>query len=426
MRESRRIHGRYTLTLSDVLLERTFDDTAALGYTPYDTHGRGSSALVVMGLVHNGAQPLTARVPYRCFLPEGLEGVLVGGKSLSATRDASSLCRMNADVENAGYALGLAAAMAVKARCLPAQIDVKALRERLIQAGCLTEAEPARSITAAMAAREMEAGAEDALAHCIVQDASEMLPLLRALDTPAFAGDRDALDMALCRFGDERGVEGVLRLMRETGDLDDWNKLRSSTGYGLKYNSFTDETAPYHRLNRLITLLGMSGDRRALPALIELTQRAHSGGAPVEGERPYHKNRLDTRRVPGFERIAALSFALERLSDASAADALTSLLDKPYVGGYLLHAEHGTPDFPMSGWLEIAVARALARCGGRAGYERLAEYASDVRAVLSRHAQHELAELIGCDYGADTAAWKKWIAARETLPVKPYEKVQID
>ena len=426
MRESRRIHGRYTLTLSDVLLEKSFDDTAALGYTPYDTHGRGSSALVVMGLVHNGAQPLTARIPYRCFLPEGLEGVLVGGKSLSATRDASSLCRMNADVENAGYALGQAAAMAVKGRCLPAQIDVKALRERLIQAGCLTEAEPARSITAAMAAREMEAGDEDALAHCIVQDASEMLPLLRALDTPAFAGDRDALDMALCRFGDERGVEGVLRLMRETGDLDDWNKLRSSTGYGLKYNSFTDETAPYHRLNRLITLLGMSGDRRALPALIELTQRAHSGGAPVEGERPYHKNRLDTRRVPGFERIAALSFALEHLADASAADALTSLLEKPYVGGYLLHAEHGTPDFPMSGWLEIAVARALARCGGRAGYERLAEYASDVRAVLSRHAQHELAELTGCGYGADTAAWKKWIAAQETLPVKPYEKVQID
>ena len=154
----------------------------ALGYTPYDTHGRGSSALVVMGLVHNGAHPLTARIPYRCFLPEGLEGVLVGGKSLSATRDASSLCRMNADVENAGYALGLAAAMAVRERRLPSRIDVKALRGRLIQADCLTEAEPARSITAAMAAREMEAGSEGALAHCILQDASEMLPLLRQID----------------------------------------------------------------------------------------------------------------------------------------------------------------------------------------------------------------------------------------------------
>ena len=60
----------------------------------------------------------------------------------------------------------------------------------------------------------------------------------------------------------------------------------------------------------------------------------------------------------------------------------------------------------------------MRRCGGRAGYERLAEYASDVRAVLSRHARSELSELTGCDYGADTAAWKKWIAARETLPVK--------
>ncbi len=426
MRESRRIHGRYTLTLRDVLLEKSFDDTVALGYTPYDTHGRGASALVVMGLVHNGAHPLTARVPYRCFLPEGLEGALVGGKSLSATRDASSLCRMNADVENAGYALGLAAAMAVKGRCLPSQIDVKALRERLIQADCLTEAEPARNITAAMAAREMEAGSEGALAHCILQDASEMLPLLRAMDTPAFSGNRDALDMALCRFGDRRGVEGVLRLMRETADLDDWNKMRSSTGYGLKYTAFTGETAPHHWLNRYITLLGISGDRRALPALIALTEQAHSGGAPVEGERPYHKNRLDTRRIPGFNRIAALCFALEHMADPAAESALEKLLGRPYVSGYVLHDAHGTPDFPMSGWLEVAVSRTLARCGGRAGYERLADYASDVRAVLSRHARAELRELTGCDYGADTAAWKIWIAAQKTLPVRPYERIQID
>ena len=105
---------------------------------------------------------------------------------------------------------------------------------------------------------------------------------------------------------------------------------------------------------------------------------------------------------------------------------LEKLLEKPYVGGYVLHDAHGTPDFPMSGWLEVAVSRTLARCGGRAGYERLAEYASDVRAVLSRHARSELSELTGCDYGADTAAWKKWIAARETLPVKPYERIWID
>ena len=170
----------------------------------------------------------------------------------------------------------------------------------------------------------------------------------------------------------------------------------------------------------------MSGDRRALPVLIELTQRAHSGGAPVEGERPYHKNRLDTRRVPGFERIAALCFALEHMADPTAESALEKLLEKPYVDGYVLHDAHGTPDFPMSGWLEVAVSRTLARCGGRAGYERLAEYASDVRAVLSRHARSELSELTGCDYGADTAAWKKWIAAQKTLPVRPYERIWID
>ena len=426
MRESRRIHGRYTLTLRDVLLEKAFDDTVALGCTPYDTHGRGSSALVTMGLLHNGAHPLTARVPYRCFLPVGLEGVLVGGKSLSATRDASSLCRMNADVENAGYALGLAAAMAVQRRCPPSQIDRAALRGRLLQAGCLTETECARDITAAMAAREMEQGDARALLHCLLQEPDEMLPLLRAMDTPDFGGDRDALTIALCFFGDARGVDGVLCLLEETGDLDDWNKMRSDTGYGLKCTSFADETAPYHRLNRLITLLGISGDRRALPALIDLAARAHSGGEPAVGERPYHRNRLDTRRVPGFERIAALCFALEHLADASAADALEGLLNKPYVGGYILRDAHGTPDFPMSGWLEIAVARALARCGGRAGYERLAEYASDVRAVMSRHTRSELKALTDQDFGADTAAWQAWIAAQEALPVRPYEAIQID
>ena len=51
---------------------------------------------------------------YRLTDIVGLDGILVSGIGISAQRDAQPLVRMQPDVQNQGYAAGVAAAMAAK------------------------------------------------------------------------------------------------------------------------------------------------------------------------------------------------------------------------------------------------------------------------------------------------------------------------
>jgi hypothetical protein len=80
----------------------------------------------------------TCDMPYRSVIPQGLEGLLVIGLGASADRDAMTLTRMQPDLQNQGYAVGMAAAMAVmttggKVR----EIDIKSLQRELVNNTCL-------------------------------------------------------------------------------------------------------------------------------------------------------------------------------------------------------------------------------------------------------------------------------------------------
>ena len=71
-------------------------------------------------------------------------------------------------------------------------------------------------------------------------------------------------------------------------------------------------------------------------------------------------------------------------------------------------------------YLELTLARALARCGDPEGYRILARVTGDQRLFLARSARRELAELAGLDHGFDPGAWLPWIAAQgPALPPKP-------
>ena len=61
----------------------------------------------------------------RC-LPRGLDGILVTGLGVSAHRDAMPVIRMQADVQNQGYACGHAAAMVAKSTATIRNVDLKA------------------------------------------------------------------------------------------------------------------------------------------------------------------------------------------------------------------------------------------------------------------------------------------------------------
>ena len=135
-RDRRRIIGEYSLTTEDILTKRTFPDTISHHRSNFDA---GAHPDTEMFLIKDMKGPVfTCDMPYRCVIPQGLEGILVIGLGASADRDAMTLVRMQPDLQNQGYAVGAAAAMAVlRARGKVRDIDIKALQRELVRKNCL-------------------------------------------------------------------------------------------------------------------------------------------------------------------------------------------------------------------------------------------------------------------------------------------------
>ncbi len=72
VRETRHIHGEYTLTADDVLKGTSFEDTIAVDVSAFDVHAPKGEDVDFQGL-----QPY--EIPYRCMVPMGVEQVACGG-----------------------------------------------------------------------------------------------------------------------------------------------------------------------------------------------------------------------------------------------------------------------------------------------------------------------------------------------------------
>jgi hypothetical protein len=131
IRESRRIVGVYTLTRDDVLQARHFDDAVARSAYPIDIHNPSGSGTVT----HRLPPGASYEIPYRCLVPQSIEGLLVAGRCISTTHEALASTRLTPTVMTLGQAAGTAAALAVAGGVQPRAIDTRILRERLIDAG---------------------------------------------------------------------------------------------------------------------------------------------------------------------------------------------------------------------------------------------------------------------------------------------------
>jgi glycine/D-amino acid oxidase-like deaminating enzyme len=134
VRETRRIEGAYRLTREDVLGARRFDDEIALCGAPIEEHHAGADTrweYVAGGGVYG--------VPYRCLVPEELEGLLVAGRCLSATHDAHASVRSIGQCMATGQAAGTAAAMAAGSGDSVRAVDTARLREALHELGAVLD-----------------------------------------------------------------------------------------------------------------------------------------------------------------------------------------------------------------------------------------------------------------------------------------------
>lgn len=136
VRESRRITGEYTLTIDDVINARSFEDQVYRYACFVDIHPPKPGAQSEYA-DRNLAPGESYGVPYRCFLPKGVENLLVAGRSLSATHEALASVRMMPSCMAMGQAVGTAAALCVDQQLTPRTLSTEHLQDTLKAVGIM-------------------------------------------------------------------------------------------------------------------------------------------------------------------------------------------------------------------------------------------------------------------------------------------------
>ena len=132
VRESRRVMGDYVIDASELAAGCRFPDVVV------------HKALFIVD-IHNPAGPGQAEdhiqycqpydLPYRCFLPKGIEGLLVAGRCISGTHRAHASYRVMSICMAMGEAVGMAAALAASRGCTPRALPVSDLQAAMTARG---------------------------------------------------------------------------------------------------------------------------------------------------------------------------------------------------------------------------------------------------------------------------------------------------
>lgn len=131
IRESRRIVGEYVLTAEDLLSARKFEDCIARGSYSVDIHDPDGGGTVIKRLPPGESYD----IPYRSLVPKKIDNLLVAGRPISSTHEAHSAIRVMPIAAAIGEAAGAAAALAVRNKTTPRQLDVTELRSVLLAQG---------------------------------------------------------------------------------------------------------------------------------------------------------------------------------------------------------------------------------------------------------------------------------------------------
>lgn len=139
VRETRRIVGDYVLTLEDLESGRHFDDVIGTCGYPVDIH----SPVDEGGRLEDDETANIYEMPYRMLVPDRLDGVLVAGRSVSATHEALAAIRVMPPSFAMGQAAGTAAALAVATGVQPRAVDIETMQGMLREDGAYLGAVPA-------------------------------------------------------------------------------------------------------------------------------------------------------------------------------------------------------------------------------------------------------------------------------------------
>ncbi|KPJ76005.1 MAG: hypothetical protein AMS14_02685 [Planctomycetes bacterium DG_20] len=127
VRETRRIIGLYTITEDDCITGRAHEDAIAVSSNPVPGYYGKRFFFDHLGF----------EIPYRSLVPADLDNVLLAGRCISACQPAFQSARSMAPNMAISQAAGTAAALCAAAERRPADLDVKALQDRLVADGAV-------------------------------------------------------------------------------------------------------------------------------------------------------------------------------------------------------------------------------------------------------------------------------------------------
>lgn len=379
-RERRQIIGDYRIQPVDILYDRTFPDTVCRASSNFDSHGYTIHPLFMI-LPPNKAK-LWANVPFRCLLPQGLERVLATGLGLSCHRDALPVIRMQADVQNQGYAAGRAAALSARQNTDLRDLNLRELQEHLIEIGNLESSVLSDGDSFPVEESEIQrvAVAEEwsyqELA-LIFAESDRILPLLEKRYREGTISP-DLQGMMMRTFG----------LLGKTTSADDLNAYLQNNDWDEGWNfrgmhQFGFSLSP---VDTALIALARSGDDRAakriadkLETLSESPYLSHARSLCLAAEALPREEQRKTL-APLFHQVLA--------TEGFGGHALTSLED-----AWENTSEDPNDNEPRNlGLREIYLARALFHCGDEQalGEKTLQTYTRDLRGHFSRHARFVL------------------------------------
>lgn len=422
VRELRRIKGVYELDVLDAVEGTHFPDALALASSDFDPHYTGMTEFTRCGFILPHSNDVVLEIPYRCIVPEKVDGLLISGRGFSQTHNALQFTRMTADLIVLGYLTGQISADLAWKGGRARDYDVSGLQKEWVGLGYYPQGffdkktgnklndrdETTRRIA------EMSAGKREYLYEVIKLPKQIAVPLLKT----AFAdntGDGKLLAAkALAWFGESLGNDLV------AADLDKLFEEESAKGYPADFVDNYDLIrgreknqleGHFWRINQNIGLLAMSGNPEHNALIAKILGTTRSGGPMMKRESEYFDGRIDLKLVPFHNRILNLCFYAERLPDQQFIEPFVKLLKDEHVGGFVTNDPEKTRWSVYGGDLELFIASALARSGGKKGYELLTEFLGDIHYDFKSFASRELRELTGKDLGYDAAKWKKHIAS---------------
>lgn len=135
VRESRHIHGVYTLQADDIFSQRKFPDVIARGLFAIDIHG-GKQNTPVKGAGGLWREiPDAYDIPYSICVPKTIDGLLLAGRCVSADHMSFSSIRTQGSLMAYSQAVGVAAALCAHSHVEPRNLNVQELQSVLVAMG---------------------------------------------------------------------------------------------------------------------------------------------------------------------------------------------------------------------------------------------------------------------------------------------------